>query len=138
MAILDINLQPSQKDLRWFGLIILALFGAIGAVVLWRSTSLTAAIGLWSVGVVLCFVYYAVRPFRKPIFVGWMRLVYPIGWTLSHVILGATYYLVLTPIGLLTRLFHQDEVQQGFDPQAKSYWVEHNPGTSTERYLRQF
>ncbi len=138
MAIIDINLNPSKTDLKWFGLILFALFGLIGGLVWWHSESFFAPVILWSIGSVLCAAYYAFRPFRRPMFIGWMRAMYPVGWTVSHVILGTTYYLVLTPIGLLTRLFGSDEIQQRFDPDATSYWVEQRSERGTDRYLGQF
>jgi hypothetical protein len=138
MALIQINLKPSGRDLRWFGAIVLLFFGLIGALVLWRSGSMTAAVVLWSIGAALSAVYYGLRPFQRPMYLGWMFLLFPIGWTISHLILAIVYYLVLTPIGLIMRLFGRDPMERRFRPEAPTYWVEHRPAGELGRYFRQF
>jgi hypothetical protein len=73
----------------------------------------------------------------RPVFVTWMRLAYPIGWTVSHLMLATIYYLVITPIGLVMRLLGRDPLQRRWDRQASTYWVAHNPGGDMARYFRQ-
>ena len=138
MAMVEINLKPSAKDLKWFGVILALFFGLVGTLVLWKAESMKAAIILWSIGVGLCAIYYAIQPFRKPMYVGWMTLLFPIGWTISHLVLAIVYYLVLTPIGLVMKLIGRDAMQRKFEPQARTYWIEHNPGGEASRYFRQF
>ena len=59
-------------------------------------------------------------------------------WTLSHVALAATYYLVLTPIGLLLRLVHGNPLDRAPDRSAASYWTARRPLRDVRRYFRQF
>ena len=67
-----------------------------------------------------------------------MYAVYPIGWTVSHLALAVVYYLVVTPIGLLMRLFGRDPMRRKFDPSATTYWQPHESPDEPERYFRQF
>ena len=46
-------------------------------------------------------------------FLGWMYAAFPIGWTISHLLLLAVYYFVLTPVGLALRLTGRDPVDLG-------------------------
>ncbi len=62
----------------------------------------------------------------------------PIGLVISYVILAATYYLVLTPIGLVLRLFGYDPMHRRFDREAKTYWVPREEDANTDRVFRQF
>ena len=39
----------------------------------------------------------------------------PIGLALSHVILGAVFYIVFTPVGLVMRLLGKDPLHRRFD-----------------------
>jgi hypothetical protein len=73
----------------------------------------------------------------KPVFLLWMGLAYPIGWTVSHLMLAVILYLVITPVGLVMRLCGYDPMERRFDRSATSYWVAHNPGGDTRRYFRQ-
>ena len=137
MAILEINKAPSKRELNWFGLIMLAVAGAVGAAILLKAGALTAASIVWALGALIVAVYYAVRPLRWPMYLGWMHLFFPIGWTVSHLVMAVVYYLVLTPIGLVMRLVGYDPMKRKFDRAAKTYWVEHNPGRDPSRYFRQ-
>lgn len=138
MGLLQINKNPSQKELQWVGLLLLLFAGIVAAIVYKGSGSAFAAKTIGVVGVVLCVVYYAVAPLRKPMYLGWLYAAFPIGWVISHLILGLTFYLLMTPIGLLLRLFGKDPMERRWKPEANTYWVEHVPAGSPSRYFRQF
>ena len=138
MALIEINKNPSQNELRWFGVMFLAFFGVIGAIAAWRFDALSTAIFLWSAATIITVLYYAISPIRKPLFIGWMLAAYPIGLTMSFIIMAITYYLVLTPIGILTRLFGVKSFDRGTRPEATSYWIPHKPVSDRKRYFQQF
>jgi hypothetical protein len=71
-------------------------------------------------------------------YLGWMRLFFPLGWTISHAVLLVLYFVVVTPIGLVMRVIRYDPMARRLDPDAPSYWVEHRTGGDSARYLRQF
>jgi len=138
MALIEINRDPGRSELRWFGLVLLAFLGVIGAMLRWKFDAPEAARWVWIAGVALAVIYYAVPPLRRPMFVGWMIAAFPIGWTISHVVLAIVYYLVITPIGLVMRLVGYDPMHRRFDRKAASYWKEHDPHGNAARYFRQF
>jgi hypothetical protein len=74
----------------------------------------------------------------RPLFVGWIVAAYPIGWTVSHVLLSAIFFLVLTPIGLILRATGTDPMHRSFDPDARTYWSKREPVREAARYFRQF
>ncbi len=128
---------PSELELRWAGLLVFAAFGVIGGLVLWRLEALGAARVLWGIGGAFALLYYAVRPLRRPLYALWMTLTTPIGWAVSHLVLAVVYFGIITPIGSLMRLFGRDALERRLEPEAQSYWVAHDPGGDTGRYLRQ-
>ena len=125
MAIIEINTDPSKKELRWFGVMLVVFVLAVGALVRWQFDAPAAAQRIWIAGGVLSMVYVVVPPLRRWIFVGWIYAAFPIGWTVSHVLLASIYYLVFTPIGLLLRLIKGDPLERQLDPSAASYWRPH-------------
>jgi amino acid permease len=135
---ISINKNPSKSELRWFGVLALAFFGLMGLSLLHKTHSLRASEYLWTFAVVFLVTYYVLPSIRKPIYVGWMYAVYPIGWVVSHVLLAAAFFGVVVPVGLLMRAVARDPLARSFDPTAKSYWTEHDPGTDSDRYFRQF
>ena len=115
MALLEINRHPSARELRWFGMLLAVSVALAGGLVYWRLEAPAAARLIWTAGAALAAVYAVAAPFRRWIWLGWLYAAFPIGWTLSHVALAATYYLVLTPIGLLLRLVHGNPLDRAPD-----------------------
>jgi hypothetical protein len=138
MAIIEINTDPSKKELRWFGVMLVVFVLAVGALVRWQFDAPAAAQRIWIAGGVLSMVYAVVPPLRRWIFVGWIYAAFPIGWTVSHVLLASIYYLVFMPIGLLLRLIKGDPLERQLDPSATSYWRPHESLRDVRRYFRQF
>lgn len=135
---IEINKNPSRRELNWFGVLFALFFAIVGAVVMWKFGSVRTAQIIWGVAAVITVVYYALPPVRRLLYLGWMYAAYPIGWTVSHVLLGVIYYLVMTPIGLVMRLAGRDGLEQRIDRSADTYWTEHRPGGDPARYFRQF
>ena len=74
----------------------------------------------------------------RPVFTAWMVVAFPIGWVVSHVLLGAIFYLVFTPMGLVMRATGWDPMTRRFEPEAETYWIEREQFSDKERYFRQF
>lgn len=137
MAVIQINKNPSRRDLTIFGLLFLAFAGLVGWMFLWRAHAPVVARAVWIAGAAITAVFFAVPPLRKPIYLGWIYATYPIGFVLSHVLLALIYYGVFTPIGVVMRLLGNDPMARRFDRSAESYWIAHDPHKSVERYFHQ-
>lgn len=133
MAI-EINWQPSRKDLRIFAVLQVVFF----AICAWLFLGASTAIVVLSVSATVGVAGLALPRLIRPIYLAWMVAVFPIGWVVSHVILAAIYYFVFTPIGLVMRLFGRDAMQRKFEPDRASYWIPRPQEESTRRYFRQF
>src|ERR1700689_1220488 len=105
---IQINKNPSAKELALFGLLCLAFFGLVGLSALHKTHSLHSAIVIWSAAAVGVAIYFAVPPLRRPIYLGWMYAAYPIGWVMSYVLLAIAFFGVFTPVGFLMRLMSRD------------------------------
>jgi hypothetical protein len=138
MPLIEIR-SPSARDLRWFGLILLiaALLG--GGIMYWKVGSATGAVAVWATGIALAAIYNLVPPpVQRRLYMTWMYAAFPIGWLMSHLFLGAIFYGVLTPIGLLVRLLSHDPLQRQFDASASTYWIPREPRKSVDYYFKQF
>ncbi len=138
MALIELNKNPSRRELFIFGALFAAFFGLIGGLVWWKFEAPTVAYVLWTIAAFITILFYAVRPIRKPIYLGWIHIAYPIGWVISHTAMAVIYYLVFTPIGLIMRLFGRDPMERRLDRSAASYWAEHGSAADPGRYFRQF
>ena len=134
----DIQFDPTHKTLRQFAGLWLAFFGALA---LWHGL----ARGRMVVGLVLGLLALVVgslgmaRPeWMRFIYVGWMVLAFPIGWTISQVMLAVMFFGLFAPIGLVFRLVRRDSLQRASRPESRSYWVPKPATVDLGRYFKQF
>jgi hypothetical protein len=93
------------------------------------AAALLAAIGLAAPAVL------------KPFYKGWMILAVMMGWVMTRVVLTLVYYLVLTPIAFLGRVFGEQFLQLKLKRtgETTSYWIRRSgPPRDKSDYERQF
>ena len=135
---IDLNLNPSRKELRWFAVMQIAFFAIVSYMLLRKHSIVGTTAGYIMGASAVTGIAGLVWPaFIRVVYVAWMIAVFPIGWTVSHAVMAVVFYLVVTPIGWMLRLSGHDPMQRKFDRQAKTYW---QPRTAkpTDRYFRQY
>ena len=137
MAMIEINKNPSAKELNWFGILLGIFAGLVGGWLWWGGSPFAARL-VWGILGGLTVVYFLVPPLRRYIYLGWLYAAFPIGYVVSHIIMGIVYFGVVTPVGIIMRALGKDPMQRGFDKAAKSYWVEHRTAREASRYFKQF
>ena len=135
---IDLNLNPSKKELRVFGLCALAFLCLVGWMVFRRTGSLPVAGAVAGLGVVLAGLALTVPQVLRPVWVVLMVVNYPIGWVVTHVVMALIFYLVVTPVGVIMRLTGRDPMERAFDRSAKTYWKPRRPDSGSARYFRQY
>ena len=137
MRFSDIPRNPDLKTLFQFSVIWLIAFSLLAGMQYWRYNHTTAA-GILAIVALIGGCIGMIKPsFMKPIFVGWMILAFPIGWTVSLVLLGLIFYLVIAPIGLALRLFGHDPLKLRTS-KVNSYWDSRKNHQDQGRYLKQY
>jgi hypothetical protein len=134
----DVQFDPTAKTLRQFGGIWLVFFGGIAFYQgLYRGHETAGMIlgGLALIGGLLGLV---APNALKPIYVAWMVLAFPIGWTISLLMLGLMYYGLFTPIALVFRLIGRDALERTRRPEVATYWAPKATPTDPRRYFKQF
>jgi hypothetical protein len=138
MSVMSIDRNPPAEQLRSFGMLLAIFVALFGALVWWRTGRLETGTTIWIAGALLTAIYWLVPAIRRPIFVGWMYAAFPIGWTVSHLLMAAIYYGVITPIGWIMRVTGRDPLFRSFDRSAQTYWVPHARFGDISRYFRQY
>jgi hypothetical protein len=129
--------EKQRRELRKFGLTLGAAFAILGVLLLWRGRGyyigfLIAAAAFLASGVLMP---NALRPVRRI----WMAAAEAMGWFMTRVILTILFFVAVTPVGLLGRLFGQRFLDRGTDDSASTYWIERkSPARPGEDYERQF
>ena len=123
---------------RGFGLVMAALLAVIA---LWPPLFSGGPFRLWALILAVSLLALALTvsrvlaPFNK----AWLRFGLLMGRIVNPVVLGLIFYVVVTPFGLVMRLFGRDPLRLNRDPQATSYWIErHPPGPPPESMQNQF
>jgi len=139
MAMIEINWRPSQKDLRNFGWISLAMLTVVALLLhWWKDLGAFWSLCICAVGLLVYVLSRISTILVRPIYVALTVATWPIGWALSHLAMAILYYLVLTPIGLLFRVVGRDSLDRRFDRSAETYWKPPQPPDNIERYFKQF
>ena len=133
----DVIARPKSRVLRQFAGLWLIFFGGLAAARVWHGHSDGIAAFLAGLAVVIG-VLGLVRPAAvRFIYTGWMIAAFPIGWTVSQVMLVILYFVVFTPVALVFRAIRRDALQLR-RREASSYWVAKPPAAKAEDYFRQF
>ena len=136
MSLVQINWNPSKKDLRIFGICMIVGFAAIAGLLLWRGHRTAAAVCL-VFGHVTGLIGLSGTKVALPIYWGWMAVALVMGNVISRVLLTVFYYLMITPMGLIMRLFGRDKLhlrRRNVD----TYWVDAPAVSDKAQYERQF
>jgi hypothetical protein len=130
--------RPSDKLLGQFSVWAMFFLGMVACPLAVYRGHYRAAILFWSLAAAARLLA-AFRPaWLRPVYVGLMIVTWPIGWLISHLMLGAIYFGVFTPVAIVFRLIGRDPLARRFDRQASSYWEAYQPNRGLARYLRQF
>jgi hypothetical protein len=136
----EIPTRVSERTLRQFVMLSLAIFGGIWALSWYRHQHAPTAAG-WVAGALAALIGVPglIQPNAiRPVYLGALALTKPIGHVVGLVLLGIIYYGVLTPIALAFRLVARDGLGRFRRPTLESYWIDHLPTQDVRRYLRQY
>jgi hypothetical protein len=131
------RIDTSPKELRKFGVLFTIVFLGLAAFSAYKGNRAWP----WLIGASAFFLLSGLFvPFiLRPIYVGWMKFAFVLGWINTRLILGIFFYLILTPVGLIMRLFGQDPLHRKFDRDATTYWAKRPPAEfKQERYQQLF
>ena len=129
-------LDTSSKEIRKFGLVIAIALGVIGSFVYFKSGNFDVAGWLWGIGLLFLILGFILPSILRPVYRIWMLLAYFIGGIVSRVILTVLFYVVLTPTGLVLRLFGKDVLDQRFEKDRESYWIKKDLSDHTKDQYR--
>jgi hypothetical protein len=131
----DLPFRPSTRTLRQFAVLWIFFFAAISY---WHE----AFRGPWllasALGIGIGLGGLAMPRLIRPVFVGWMIAVFPLGWIVSRVLLACVFYGVFLPVGLCFRLVGRDVLERRYDPGKDTYWTRKDYRTDLAGYFRQF
>jgi hypothetical protein len=127
------RLSPAEG--RKFGLLVGGAFLGLGLVLGWRS-HVTAATVAGGLGAALVLGGLLLPTRLGPVHRGWVGLAHAISRVTNPIFMGAVFFLVFTPAGLLARLFGHRPLAR--PRTAASYWQSRAAGETRGRMDHQF
>ena len=135
MKLIEVNWNPTSRQLRQFGAICVVALPLLGW--LWAGGNLTVVAWLAGIGVALALLGLAYPKGLKPIFLALTIVALPIGLVVGELAMLAIFLFVFAPIGLIFRIMNRDGLQLGIDPSRNTYWQEKKQATGVASYYRQ-
>ncbi|QXD16338.1 DUF4407 domain-containing protein [Rhodocaloribacter litoris] len=134
------GIEAGDRQVRAFGWLVGGVLVALALGLAWRRgwTPGALPVGLGVAGAVLALGGWLAPRLFRPLYRAWMGLALVLGFVMTRVVLTLVFYLVVTPIGLLLRLFGRDPLQRRRDPAASSYWIEKTYRDDTPRRLEKY
>ena len=113
-------IKTENKDLRSFGI----TFGIISLIIAGfllyiENQSFQLLIVISSIFIIFGFLIPIIL---KPIYIAWMSFAIILGWFMTRFILSLLFYLIVTPIGLITRVLGKDFLELKKEASNGSYW----------------
>jgi hypothetical protein len=128
-----VGLTPAEG--RKFALTLAVAFGALGGLLWWRGRETPMWVMLGLAGAF--FLLGLVVPGRLgPLHRAWMGLALKISKVTTPVFMGALYYLVMTPAGVLRRVIGRNALVH--DDASGTYWVDRTDGGARQDMEHQF
>jgi hypothetical protein len=133
------KIPMDRKALRNFGFLMACALLMVGGWLWWKSTAIWPYV--LGAAALLAVISFAAPMSLKPFYRVWMVIALIMGWVMTRVVLTLVYYFVLTPIGLLGRVFGEQFLQLKLkrSGETTSYWVRRSgPPREKSDYERQF
>jgi len=138
MGIVQINKNPSARELKIFGIIWLLFFGFAGIWLFKKNGSFPQAIAIWTLAAGIGLGGQLFPGMLRVIHLATSYIFFPFGWIVSLILLAVIFYLILTPLGFFMRLLGHDPMGRKFNPRAQTYWLDRDSTVNIRKYFRQY
>ena len=131
--------RQKRKQLRQFGLMVGGVLVLIGLWKLYQGKHETARLILWLVGGLLVITGSIVPTLLTPVYWIWMKLAHLLGWVNTRLLLGIIFFVIITPMAVVMKIFGRDALNRKIDKNVDSYWIPRPPIASIKEHCeRQF
>jgi hypothetical protein len=140
----EVNWTPNTEERRSFGISLIIGFPCLALfwlVVGWFSSGewhFAMAAKLGGTGSGLGVLIYLIPAIARPFYVLWYCFACCIGLVMGNVILSAVYFIFVTGLGLIMRVFGKKPIRKTLDKAATTYWLDAAQPTDPRRYFHQF
>ncbi|MDD5136441.1 MAG: SxtJ family membrane protein [Candidatus Omnitrophica bacterium] len=126
------------KDIRQFSWVLSGILTVLGVVNLFKHR-VSWSYWLFGLGIITALMILTAPKLLRPVYLTFTKIAHAIGWFNTRAILILIYYMLITPIALIMRIFREDPLDRKIEKNAASYWVKRAAaGPIKEGLQRQF
>ncbi|HSP35792.1 MAG TPA: SxtJ family membrane protein [Thermoanaerobaculia bacterium] len=124
---IDFAAAPPRKQLVTFGVTMACALAAVMLLRVWRRGMDEVAIAAAIVAALFAVSALVAPAALSSVYLVWMRFAEALGWLNTRILLIVIFYVVVTPIGLVMRLFRRSPLPGGYwtEPPRNSYGDRH-------------
>ena len=119
--------QPDKRQLRIFGLMFSGIVAIIFGIALPLLLDRPSPVWPWIMTVVMVLFVLVAPRLLIYIYRPWLKFGAIAGWINTRIILFIMFYGLITPTGLIMRLFGSDPLRKRFEPDSDSYRIINQP-----------
>ena len=113
--------MKSRENNKGFGLLFFAVFLIIGLWPLINGES--PRIVFFIIGLIFLILGLVNSKILTPLNKAWVKFGELLGKIIAPIVMAGVYFIVLTPISIIVRLFGKDLLKVKFSEKSKSYWI---------------
>ena len=135
MALIELNTDPSERQLRQFGGVCLVALPLLS----WFWTSdLTVTLVAAVIGALLGVTGLVAPRWLKPVFVGLSIVTIPIGLVVGELVMLLIYFGLFLPLAILFRILGRDALSRRSGDDARTFWHKRSAPENVRRYYQQW
>lgn len=132
------SLNPTLPAERSFGILFFVVFMAVAAYFWHKGYEDSWIFGALALSLFFLLAGFLTPTLLRPLNKLWFQLGLLMGRVVSPIVLGAIFFVLLSPIAILMRVFGRDELKLK-KRDVNSYWIERQPhGPSPDSFKDQF
>lgn len=117
----------SNEELRTFGLLFGAILSALFGLLIPLLIGKPIPLWPWLISCVFIVLALVFPSALKAAYIPWMKFGVIAGWVNTRIILGILFYFLLTPFGLVMRLFGKDPLHRKLEKHSSTYRILKEP-----------
>lgn len=88
----------------------------------------------------LTFLFFSFfyTSFLEPLNILWLKIGIFLGNIVSPIVLGCIFFLLITPISFIGKVFQRNPLNLDLDKNIKTYWIKRDNGFTKEDFNNQF
>lgn len=120
------SLDVSSKSVQKFGMVVGSVFVLFAFFLFWKDLWMTARVVFLIVGTLLWLGGFlrSNKNEMKIVYRVWMAFAFTLGWIMSRLILIILFVFILTPIGVIAKVFRKNFLDLKYKKGTKSYWIQ--------------